>query len=279
MILYKTAATFFLFFICGLFAQPARPMLSQYAEVKQRIGLTDVTVTYHRPGVKNREIWEKLVPYNEIWRAGANNATVIEFSDDVKVNGSFVKSGKYSFFIVPSPDSFQVILNSEWDQWGAFFIDTAKNVLKFNVMPEKSSFCEWLTYCFDDINTYSAKLKLKWENLAIPVLIEAFTDEALLKLNNDALNNAMMQHYYTAVAFLENKSNLDAALVSIQKSISIQETFDNFKVKAELLALQEKWKEAVEAGEKAISIAGKSSPKFYVEQFSEKVISWKKNIK
>ncbi|NLT51344.1 MAG: DUF2911 domain-containing protein [Ignavibacteria bacterium] len=279
MILNKNYAVFFLLFVCGLFAQPARPMLSQYAEVKQRIGLTDVSVSYHRPGVKNREIWGKLVPYNQIWRAGANNATVVEFSDDVKVNGEIIKAGKYSFFVIPSSKSFNVIFNSEWDQWGAFFIDTAKNVLNIEVKPEKSSFCEWLTYCFDDINIYSAKLKLKWENLAVPILVEAFTDEAMLKLNNDALNNAMMQHYYTAVAFLENKSNLDTALVSIQKSINIQGTFDNLKVKAELLALQEKWKEAVAAGEKAISVAGESSPKFYVEQFSEKVISWKKKTK
>lgn len=267
-------------FLIGMtYSQAERPLLSQYAEVKQRVGLTDITITFHRPGVKGRVIWGKLVPYGEIWRAGANNATTIEFSDDVKLNGKYLDAGKYSFFILPEKDSFTVMINTEWDQWGAFFVDTSKNVLSFKVKPEKTEFTEWLDYCFSDLSIYSAVISLHWENLSIPFKVEVFTDEAMKKRNEELQHNAMLQYFNMAATYQEQGTHWKEAMEAIQKSIDIQENFDNVKTKSELLAAKGNWREAVEAGERAILISGKLQPKWYVEKFTEEILFWKKNIK
>ncbi len=156
------------------------PRPSPGAMVKQRIGFTDVTVTYHRPGVKGRDIWGGLVPYNQVWRAGANEATFIEFSDDVKVNGQALPSGKYSFFTIPGEEEWTLIFNkatkrpgSDRDLWGLMY-DGVKDqdALRLIVKPEAAPFQERLIYIFSNPSETSSDVTLWWAKLKVSFMVE-----------------------------------------------------------------------------------------------------------
>ncbi len=148
--------------------------ISPKAAVIQTVGFTDVRIDYSRPGVKGREIWGGLVPYNKVWRAGANEATKITFSADVKINGKTLKAGSYGFFTIPTKDKWTIIFNKVADQWGAFEYNEAEDALRLEVSPEKDDGCwqEWLAYTVTKTSDNTAVVRLEWEKLKIPFTIE-----------------------------------------------------------------------------------------------------------
>lgn len=152
--------------------QQKKPRVSPKAGVMQTIGITDINISYSRPGVKNRKIWGELVPYNKVWRAGADEATKITFSTDVTIEGKKLTAGSYSFFTIPTEKDWTVIFNKTADQWGAFEYNEAQDALRINVKPVKNTFNEWLMYCFTDMKNNSAVINLMWENLRIPIKVE-----------------------------------------------------------------------------------------------------------
>ncbi len=150
--------------------------VSPKAEVEQTIGLTDVTISYSRPGVKGRKIWGGLVPYDKVWRAGANEATKITFSTDVTVNGKKLPAGSYGFFVIPTPKEWTVIFNKVADQWGAFQYNEAEDAYRFKVTPKTADYHEWLEYTFSDMKVdakgeNSAVINLVWEKLKVPFTV------------------------------------------------------------------------------------------------------------
>ena len=146
--------------------------ISPKAEVMQTVGLTDIRIIYGRPGVKNRTIWGKLVPYDAVWRAGANEATKFIFSTDVYVEGKLLKKGAYSFFAIPGKKEWTLIFNKVADQWGAFEYNESEDVLRIKVKPEKGNFQEWLAYTITRTSDTSAIIKLEWEKLRIPFKVD-----------------------------------------------------------------------------------------------------------
>jgi hypothetical protein len=147
--------------------------LSPKAEVMQVVGFTEVRINYSRPAVKNREIWGKLVPYNAVWRAGANEATKFTFSNDVTVEGKLLKAGSYSFFAIPTKNEWTLIFNKIADQWGAFQYNEAEDALRIKVKPKKSNhFHEWLTYEITKTDDYAAMISLVWEKIKVEFKIE-----------------------------------------------------------------------------------------------------------
>lgn len=159
-------------FVVSLFAQNEPPRLSPKASTSQVIGYTEVAITYSRPGVKERKIWGGLVPYDEVWRTGANEATTIEFADDVIIEGNAVPKGKYGLFTIPAENEWIIILNKTWDQWGAFKYDSTEDFVRFKVKPQKSDFTERLLFTFDYISPYSEYIVIDWANLKVPIKIE-----------------------------------------------------------------------------------------------------------
>lgn len=148
--------------------------LSPKAEVMQIVGFTEVRISYSRPAVKNREIWGKLVPYNSVWRAGANEATKFIFSSDVIIEGKSLKAGSYSFFVIPSKTEWTIIFNKIADQWGAFQYNDAEDALRLKVKPKKSNhFYEWLTYEITKTDDYSANVSLVWEMIKIEFKVKS----------------------------------------------------------------------------------------------------------
>ena len=167
------AALFMLFSTSDLIAQERqteRVMVSPNASVSQTIGLTDILVTYGRPGVRDREIFGGLVPYGQVWRTGANESTVVVFPEDVRVQGESVPAGTYSLYTVPGEDEWTIILNNKLS-WGTAY-DEAEDLLRVTADPQESHFVEQMMIYFEDITAESGDLVIHWANTKVPVTIE-----------------------------------------------------------------------------------------------------------
>ncbi len=149
------------------YSQDNPPRLSPKAFVGQTVGYTDIVIKYGRPGVKERKLWGELVPYNEVWRTGANEATTIEFSSDVKLNGHKVPAGKYSLFTIPTENEWIIIINKVDKQWGAFKYDEKEDLLRFKVKPQPNKFVERLNFSFSYIGPYTANIIFEWARLNV----------------------------------------------------------------------------------------------------------------
>lgn len=136
--------------------------VSPNASVSQTIGTTEVTITYGRPKAKGRTIFGDLVPYDAVWRTGANEATTITFSDDVTVNGESLSAGTYSLFSIPQEGEWTIIFNSVATQWGAYDYDDSQDVLRISATPEPAGMHEMLTFTFEDVGDGSGTCVMRW---------------------------------------------------------------------------------------------------------------------
>ena len=160
-ITFIMTALLFVHFGFNACAQNSKPSPAQTATGK--IGSTAVTVNYGSPSVKGRKIWGELVPYGKVWRAGANDATTVDFDTDVKIEGQSLPKGKYAFFAIPDENEWTLIFNKNPKQWGAYSYKQEEDVLRVKVKPSKSaSFTEALLY-----EVSANGVSLKWENLQV----------------------------------------------------------------------------------------------------------------
>lgn len=151
---------------------------SPAASVTQEIATAKVTVNYCRPGVKDREIWNELVPYGKMWSPGANAATTFEFETDMAVNGNVLPAGKYSFHVIPDEKEWTVIFNKNAELFRSLKYDEAEDALRFTVTPEKAEcFEERLRYGFENLEDFAADAFLHWENLKISFHVERVMEE------------------------------------------------------------------------------------------------------
>ena len=147
--------------------------ISPKALVEQTVGFTEVTIEYGRPGVKGRTIWGGLVPHNAVWRAGANEATKITFSTDVKIDGKKLKAGSYSFFAIPGQKTWTLIFNKVANQWGAFEYNDVEDALRIEVTPmQNDCWQEWLAFTITKSSDKKAVVMLEWEKLKVPFNVE-----------------------------------------------------------------------------------------------------------
>ncbi len=147
----------------------SKPRVSPNASVSQTIGTTVITLHYGRPGVKGRKVFGGLQPYGKVWRAGANEATAINFSKDVKVQGHPLKAGWYSLFMIPGEKEWTIIFNSTI-KWGLDY-EQKSDVLRVKVTPEDAPMREWLMYYFRNLTGNSAQLVMAWDKTAVPITI------------------------------------------------------------------------------------------------------------
>ena len=146
------------------------PRVSPNASVSQTIGTTEVTVTYGRPGVRDREIFGGLVPFDEVWRTGANESTAITFSDDVVVEGEELEAGTYSFYTLPGMDEWAVIFNNNLS-WGTEY-DESMDQLRVTVQPQEAELMEQMMIYFEEVSEESGHMVIHWDQLKVPVRIE-----------------------------------------------------------------------------------------------------------
>ncbi len=228
----------------------ALPKASQRATVSQTVGLTEIGITYDRPTVNQREIWGKLVPYGAVWRAGANENTVIAFSSPVRVGGRELPAGRYGVHMIPSPKEWTVILSRQADAWGSFSYDPKEDVVRVTAVPVAAPFQEALGYTLDDPGTGSVAATLRWEKLAVPLPIAVNSKQVVvdsMRQQLRGLHRFFWQPWAQAAAWCNaNDVNLAEATEWAQASIAIQENFTNLRAKA---ALVEKQGDATSAAE------------------------------
>ncbi|HKP02561.1 MAG TPA: DUF2911 domain-containing protein [Chthoniobacterales bacterium] len=233
------------------------PDVSQLAVTKQRIGLTDITITYHRPLVNGRKVWGSLVPLGEVWRAGANENTTIEFSDPVMVEGQALPKGIYGLHMIPGADSWTIIFSKMSSAWGSYTYSQTEDALRVNVKPVPNEMEEALQYSFEDVKPDSVAVTLKWEKLAVPFKVSInHADTTVANLRNQMRGRSQYQWEppnQAAQFLLTKKVNLDEALKWVNLSIQNEERFENLTTKADLLKAMNKPDDAKKAWDQALA--------------------------
>jgi hypothetical protein len=200
------------------------PAPSPLSEVKETVGLTDISIVYSRPSVKERVIFGDLVPYGKLWRTGANMATKITFSEDVKIEGKELAAGSYSFFTIPGESEWTLIFNTVADQPGSAQYDESKDALRVTVSTEKmQGSVETLMIGINSIRNDHAYLLVAWENTIVGAKVEVNTDEAVMASIKRAMDPASDAGKYWAAAnyYYETDRELDKALEWVNKSIEL----------------------------------------------------------
>ena len=235
------------------------PRDSQAASISQRIGVTDVTIHYSRPLVNGRKIWGGLVPYGDVWRAGANENTTIEFTDPVSIEGKPLDKGVYGLFMIPGENEWTVVFSKTSTAWGQFTYNAAEDALRVTVKPHPAESREALTYDFDEIQPNAAVVRMRWEKLAVSFRVEVDMSEVMsasLKQQLRAWSRWNWESWYEAADYLENsKGNLNDALNYSEHSISLEERFDNLEQKSRILDQFGRKDEAAAANAKALAVA------------------------
>jgi hypothetical protein len=235
------------------------PDASQLAVNKQRIGLTDIKITYHRPLVNGRKIWGGLVPLGEVWRAGANENTTIEFSDPVSVEGKPLPKGIYGLHMIPTADSWTVIFSKMASAWGSYTYKQEEDALRVNVKPRPIEMEEALEFEFEDLKPDSATVLLKWEKTAVPFKVSINDAETTMANIRNQMRGSAQYEWEApndAARFcLSKKLNLEEALKWADLSIQNEERFENLTTKADLLKAMNKADEAKKIWEKALEKA------------------------
>jgi hypothetical protein len=246
------------------------PRISQGAKVSQIVGLSEVSITYHRPGVKGREIWGNVVKYDEVWRAGANEPTLITFSDEVTIEGKKLGAGTYRFLVLPSKTGdWTLIFNSETKNWGTVY-DAKYDSLKLTVKPESGANEEWMSFSFTDLTPASARVVLAWEKIRLSFKAEF---NILSKLQASVGNWQMLN---SAARFaLDNKMYAEEGFAWVERSIALDKNARNLQTKAELLAQTGKVKDAIAVAEEAVKIAKEKDPKANTSGLEKMITDWK----
>jgi len=233
------------------------PRVSPNAGISQSIGVTTIDVHYGRPAVRDRDVFGNLVPYGDVWRTGANEATAIAFSTPVTIQGTTVDAGTYSFFTVPGEDEWTIILNDTVEQWGAYNYDESKDVVRVTAEPESGPMHERLTFGFSNITDTSATLTLMWDETHVPLEISVDTRDIIAERGDTAVETAenwQVPLRYAGYA-LQNDLLTEKALTWADASLQMEETFPGLAVKARLQAMNGSYDAAIQTAERAVEIA------------------------
>ena len=254
------------------------PRVSQHQVVTQTVGLTDITVDYSRPAVKGRVIWGGLVPYDKVWRTGANDATQITFSDDVTINGQALPKGAYSLHTIPGKDSWIVIFNKTAKQWGSFNYDAAQDALRVTVKPEKASFHELMEFDFPQVTNDNAVVAIRWENISVPFTVGTNTTAKVMADANAAVAAAAATDFqtpYRAASFAFDAGNSEQAMKWLDQSTKVKQTISNLYLKARIQAKSGDKAGAIASAEAALKLAGPND-KDFAGEIQKSIDEWKK---
>jgi len=215
------------------------PRASQHALVSQRIGITDITINYHRPLANGRQVWGKLVPYGQVWRAGANENTIITFSDPVTIEGQSLDKGTYGLHMIPAETEWTIIFSKNSTAWGSFTYKQDEDALRVKVKPQTGEMHDALAYDFDDVKADAAVVTMRWEKVAVPFKVHVNVNDIVTASIHQQIHG-MNQYYWegpddAAQYFLVNKINLDEALKYEDLSIQNEERYDNLMNKSKVL--------------------------------------------
>ncbi|MCX7743969.1 MAG: DUF2911 domain-containing protein [Flavobacteriales bacterium] len=261
-------------------AQINIPQPSPLSTVSQKVGLVDVSITYSRPSAKGRKIFGELVPYDKLWRTGANMATKLTVSDSVKIAHFWVPKGEYAIFTVPGPMEWIVIISKQANLSGINGYQETEDVGRFKVKPVGTLFTETFTINFANVTTKSAEIQMEWETTRISFPIVTEPDRVVMKNIELALNIPGRNYYQAANYYYENDKDLNKALEWINMAITNNyERYWVLRVKSLIQAKLGDYKGAITTAERSIELAKKDNDEAYVKMNEESIKEWKKKLK
>ncbi len=243
------------------------PKASPRASVTQTVGLTAVSITYDRPATNGRPVWGTLVPFDSVWRAGANENTVIEFSSPVRLGGQTVRAGRYGLHMIPTRGPWTIILSRQANAWGSFSYDPKEDAVRLTAAPTAGEMQERLAYTFESVTDSSVVATLRWEKLAVPFAIQVDTKAVVVDSIREQLRGLgrfSWQTWSQAAAWsAANNTNADEAIAWVDRSIRMNEAFTNLQIKATLLDKRGDRAGAAAATQRALAVATEAEVNVY----------------
>lgn len=260
-------------------AQIETPQPSPFCKLEQKVGLTEITVEYSRPGVKGRKIFGGLEAYDKIWRTGANKNSIITFSDDVTISGQSVKAGSYAIFTKPGKKTWEVYFYSDTENWGApRNWDDSKVVAKATVDSYEVPFnVETFTIDINNITNSSATLEFIWEKTYLAVPFEVPTDTKVAAAIDRVMNGPGPNDYYaSAVYYLQEGKDIKQAKEWIDKSVSMTEkpAFWQLRQQSLIYAAAGDKKGAIDIAKKSMAAAKEAGNMQYVKFNEDSLKEW-----
>ncbi|QTY27533.1 DUF2911 domain-containing protein [Flavobacterium sp. CS20] len=268
-----------LLFIGALNAQVQTPQPSPSATLKQVVGLTQFEVKYSRPSMNKRDIFGGLVPYDKLWRTGANTNTTISFDQDIYFNGEKVKTGTYSLYTKPGEKEWIVYLYSTTDNWGTPQEWDESKIVTETIVESKQlpTQTEAFTIEFNNFTKSSAHLILKWENTAVNIPIEVPTDEMVMKSIEKSMKNPKSADYFNvAVYFLETDRDINQARQWIDKAMELREDKPYWMLRQQSLIYAKSGfkNKAISLATQSLEAAKKAGNRDYVEMNKTSLKKW-----
>jgi hypothetical protein len=252
--------------------------VSPACTVSQDLGISRVELSFARPAVKGRKIWGALVPFGEVWRTGANSATVITFSHSAQVAGKDVPAGSYSFFAIPGEKTWTLILNRTTKQWGAYDYKKEEDQLRWEATPQAGPFLEYLDYRVLPVDTSHATIELGWEKLRVSFPVAFDTRAIYWSHLEETLKKAPDTDWvpwYQAAAYCQAQGiEPQKALAWIEKSLKIGESFWNHETAARIYRDARRLPEALGHLQRAIDLSRGKAPKEYTDNLEKERAAW-----
>jgi hypothetical protein len=250
------------------------PRPSPEAKVTQTVGLTDMTVEYSSPGVKGRKIWGSLVPYDQVWRTGANAPTKVTFSRDVTIEGKPVPAGTYSLFTIPTKKNWTIILNKNPNA-NTNDYKQDQDLLRAQVKPGTTGHHERLAFNFTDFTDEGTNLNMEWEKVRVSLPIKVNTAEQATTAIQKMSEGSWQPWNQAARYMLETRKDFDMGLKLADQSLALKEHWFNTWTKAQLLAAKGDFKSAYPVAEKANELGKKSEMFFFADEVKKALAEWK----
>ena len=264
------------------YGQIELPAPSPTATFSQKVGLTEVTITYSRPSAKGRKIFGDLVPFGKLWRTGANMATKISFEDDVKIGGKDLKAGTYAIFSIPNEDEWTVIFNKNYNQGGTGNYKESEDAVRVNVKPKKiADTIETFMINLENVKPNSALIELAWENTIVHVPLEVSIDERIMASIENAMKINPNTYNQAALYYHQSGKDLNQALEWINKALEIHEAngrnvFWMYRQKSLIQADMGKYSDAVKTAETSLAKATEAANDDYIKMNKESIAVWSK---
>lgn len=233
------------------------PQPSPKSVINQNFSISEIVIEYSRPSAKGRKVFGDVVPYNEVWRTGANEATRIKLGEDLKLAGQPIKKGTYALYTIPGKTEWKVIINTGTSNWGTMGFDEKDNVATFTVpVTNTAKPVETFTISLENITNSTCEMVLEWENSKVIIPVEAYnTHEIIMAYLDRELKGANPPYVYAANYYLSNGEKLEEALNLTNKAIEKEDIFYLHWLKARILEKlgknEEALKEAAYAAEKS----------------------------
>ncbi|MFY0644851.1 MAG: DUF2911 domain-containing protein [Bacteroidia bacterium] len=270
------------FLSSNVIAQITTPRPSPLCSVEQKVGLTDIGITYSRPSMKDRVIFGELVAYDKMWRTGANASTKISFSDAVRINNTDVPAGTYALYTIPGEDEWTIILHKNLSYWGTGGdkYNEEEDQIRFTVVPNNNykETIETMTMNLANLTSDGCDLELLWANTQVKFAIEVSYDATVMEQIEKAMTISASTYYSAARYYLENDKDLNQALEWIEKATEDGDYYWYYRQKALIQAKLGMYHEAIESAMHSKELAAEAGNDNYVKSNEDSIEEWKTKL-